>query len=196
MRTASLSEEPLISSCRAFRRPIRVRKYATWWKSDPASSYTCRVNDRRTSDLVLIEIIHNSLANSWSVPGAWQSARGPGGGQLDICRRASSNCCYHQAEPCTGSYWITLVRSDPSQSAQLAWREWWLSSGFPVNQQEYSRTTQIPSKELFAHDFRVTFPASAFCIFILNRNYLKHKTERVKQDFWLVCICWGVVLVP
>lgn len=41
MRTASLSEDPLISSCRAFRRPIRVRKYATWWKSEPASSYTC-----------------------------------------------------------------------------------------------------------------------------------------------------------
>lgn len=41
MRTASLSEDPLISSWRAFRRPIRVRKYATWWKSEPASSYTC-----------------------------------------------------------------------------------------------------------------------------------------------------------
>lgn len=38
MRTASLSEEPLISSCRAFLSPIRVRKYATWWKSEPASS--------------------------------------------------------------------------------------------------------------------------------------------------------------
>lgn len=38
MSTASLSDEPLISSCRAFRSPIRVRKYATWWKSEPASS--------------------------------------------------------------------------------------------------------------------------------------------------------------
>lgn len=40
IRTASLSEELLISSCKAFRRPIRVRKYATWWKSELASSYT------------------------------------------------------------------------------------------------------------------------------------------------------------
>lgn len=47
MRTASLSEEPLISSCKAFRRPIRVRKYATWWKSEPASSYTCQVRRER-----------------------------------------------------------------------------------------------------------------------------------------------------